>query len=60
MLSSDWLIKGVFIDQFLVFSDIFPSSGYFSLRIPYSVVFANTKVLDKYYARGKRISLNSL
>ena len=62
MLSSDWLIKGVFFFyQFLVFFRFSPSEGFLSLGIPYSVVLANTTVLvDKYHAREKIPSLNSL
>ena len=55
MLSSDWLIKGVFFFlPILSFSALSPSQGYLSLGIPY------TTLLGKYHARGKIPSLNSL
>ena len=55
MLSSDWLIKGVFFNQSLVFSTFSPSEVYMSLGIPYSMVFACDTPL-----MGKIPSLNSL
>jgi hypothetical protein len=58
MLSSDWLIKGVFLINSEFFHAFSPSQGYLSLGIPYDV--ANTMVIGNYPAQGKIPCLNSL
>jgi hypothetical protein len=62
MLSSDWLMQGVFFYQFLVFSALSPSTRYLPLGIPYSMVFASKYhgPIGKYPVRGEIPSLNSL
>ena len=43
MLSSDWVMKGVFFLSLLFFA-LSPSPGYFPLGIPYSVVFVGNSL----------------
>ena len=57
MLSSDWLIKGVFFANSYFFS-LFPHHK--GICFWEFCTAANTTVLGKYPARGKIPSLNSL